>query len=262
MGRMRMVKPSLFTHEGLFAAESESKLPLRLAFIGLWTECDREGRFEWRPLRLKLAILPWDDINVGTCLDMLAKYGFIVRYQVDGKTYGYIPSWNKHQKPHSHEAKSSIPDPIDGQCTSNDGHCAQMSLGVGVGVEDKGEVGVENEIAAPRHAASRLATLFDRFWSAFPPGRRQGKEAARKAFANAAKKADPEVIIAAAAEYAASPVGRGQFVKGPAPWLNQGCWDDDRAAWNRSDRVNGSEESMFGVGPALFAAQEKNNDAR
>ena len=39
------------------------------------------------------------------------------------------------------------------------------------------------------------------------------------------------MIIAAATEYAASDVGQGEYVKGPATWLRKGCWDDDRAAW-------------------------------
>ena len=45
---------------------------------------------------------------------------------------------------------------------------------------------------------------------------------------------DPQVIIQAAAEYAASDVGNGPYVQMPSTWLNQGCWDDDRAAWSHA----------------------------
>jgi hypothetical protein len=106
-----MVRPELFTHEEIFAAEQKSKLPLRLAYIGLWTQCDREGRFEWRPLRLKLAILPWDEADFEAVLSALAEAGFVVRYQIDVRDYGYIPAWHKHQKPHKREAQSVIPPP-------------------------------------------------------------------------------------------------------------------------------------------------------
>lgn len=78
---------------------------------------------------------------------------------------------------------------------------------------------------------------FDRFWAAFPSGRKTDKARARKAWESAIKKADPEVIITAAAEYAKSPLGRGQYVKGPAPWLNGHCWEDDRQAWQRNDAI-------------------------
>jgi hypothetical protein len=83
--------------------------------------------------------------------------------------------------------------------------------------------------------------LFDLFWQSFPKGRKQGKEKARKAFAAASKKMPPETIIAAAKEYAASPVGQGAYVKAPESWLNGGCWEDDRAAWQRRDDRNGKE---------------------
>ena len=111
MARMRMVRPELFVHEDLFAAEQESKLPLRLAYIGLWTQCDRAGRFEWRPMRLKLAILPWDVVDFTAVLDALVKHGFVVRYDVAGRSYGCIPTWSKHQKCHPNEADSTIPPP-------------------------------------------------------------------------------------------------------------------------------------------------------
>ena len=91
--------------------------------------------------------------------------------------------------------------------------------------------------------------LFERFWAAFPRIRKQGKGAARKAFAVACQKADAETIIAAAEEYSASPVGKGQFAKSPAAWLNQECWQDDRAAWNRSDNKTGASNAPD---PSLF----------
>jgi hypothetical protein len=76
---------------------------------------------------------------------------------------------------------------------------------------------------------------FDLFWKAFPPGRKHARAKARIAWDKARTKATAEVIIAAATEYAASEVGRGQYVKGPEPWLNGGCWDDDREAWRSRD---------------------------
>jgi hypothetical protein len=94
----------------------------------------------------------------------------------------------------------------------------------------------------PRGIAVESDPLFESFWREFPSGRKQGKELARKAFTAALKKTTAQTIIEAAMEYAASPVGCGEFVKGPAAWLNQGCWADDRAAWNRS---SGGGKSLF-----------------
>jgi hypothetical protein len=113
MSRIRTVKPELFKHEDLFDAEIASKLPLRLAFIGLLTCCDREGRFKWQPQRLKLDILPYDNIDVAEVLAALAKYDFIKKYEHHGKWYGYIPSWSKHQQINNREIASDIIAPSD-----------------------------------------------------------------------------------------------------------------------------------------------------
>jgi hypothetical protein len=95
--RIRHIKPEFFQHEGLFDLEEETKLPVRLALIGLWTCTDCEGRFEWAPRRLKLNILPYDSGNFENILEALASKGFIHKYEVDGATYGLIPSFSKHQ---------------------------------------------------------------------------------------------------------------------------------------------------------------------
>ncbi|MFT3741111.1 MAG: Cro/CI family transcriptional regulator [Gammaproteobacteria bacterium] len=60
MNRIRTVKPQLFKHDELYDAEQIYQLPLRLAFIGLFTCCDRDGRFKWKPKPLKSDILPYD----------------------------------------------------------------------------------------------------------------------------------------------------------------------------------------------------------
>lgn len=113
MSRIRTVKPELFKHEGLFDAEIETGLPLRLAFIGLFTACDREGRFAWRPRALKTDILPYDEIDISRVLDALVTRGFVVKYTVDGADYGAIPSWHRHQVINNREAKSEHPAPVD-----------------------------------------------------------------------------------------------------------------------------------------------------
>lgn len=111
MSRIRTIKPDFFKHEDLFDAEHESGLPLRLAFAGLWTCCDREGRFEWRPRALKTDILPYDDIDFSKVMDALADRGFVVRYEVDGKPYGFVPSFTHHQIINNRESESKLPPP-------------------------------------------------------------------------------------------------------------------------------------------------------
>ncbi len=115
MARIRTVKPSFFHHEGLFDLEAETGLPVRLAFIGLWTCCDRDGRFAWRPRSLKSEVLPFDSCDFSRVLDALATRGFLVRYTLNGEEYGYIPSWKKHQFINHREAASILPQPVQNE---------------------------------------------------------------------------------------------------------------------------------------------------
>lgn len=106
-----MIKPSFFKHAELYAAEQESALPLRLAFAGLWTVADREGRFKWKH-DLKPDVLPYDPVDMLEVLDALEQSGFVRSYVVAGKKYGMIPSFKDHQTFHKTERQSTVPAPV------------------------------------------------------------------------------------------------------------------------------------------------------
>lgn len=111
MARIRTIKPEFFRHEGLYDLEVETGLPIRVAFAGLWTACDREGRFEWKPRELKLDCLPHDPVDFSRVLDALMTREHIVRYEVAGRFYGLIPSWHQHQVVNNRETASDLPEP-------------------------------------------------------------------------------------------------------------------------------------------------------
>jgi hypothetical protein len=111
--RIRTIKPEFFNHEGIFDAEHETNLPLRLAFIGLWCAADREGRFRWEPRRLKTQIMPYDDCDFSRVLDALMTRGFIVKYASTTGEFGVIPTFSKHQVINNRERHSELPDPCN-----------------------------------------------------------------------------------------------------------------------------------------------------
>lgn len=121
MPRARNIKPSFFTNEDLV----ELPLGTRLLFIGLWTLCDREGRFKDKPKTIKLNLFPADNINIDKALDQLQEKKFILRYVVDGERYILVYNFTKHQTPHVKESASTIPAPVEhgastGQILLND----------------------------------------------------------------------------------------------------------------------------------------------
>lgn len=111
MQRIRTVKPQLFKHGDLYDAEIETGLPLRIAFVALFTCCDREGRFKWKPRELKLDCLPYDDLDFSRVLDALTTRGFVVKYASGGRQYGAITTFLSHQNINNRESESEIPSP-------------------------------------------------------------------------------------------------------------------------------------------------------
>lgn len=96
--------------------------------------------------------------------------------------------------------------------------------------------------ALATQSSGRYSEGFEEFWAVYPPRRRKDKGKAFTAWEKVLKslvRETPPVsdktwerhLIRRAAEYAASDVGRGEYVKGPEPWLNGSCWEDDPAAW-------------------------------
>ncbi len=266
MARIRTIKPQFFLHEGLFDLERETKLPIRLSFVGLWCQADREGRFAWRPRALGAQILPYDKLDFSRVLHALTTRGFLVRYASNGSEFGWIPTFKKHQIVNNRESDSDLPDPNSSACqiitSTRDARVPDASQSYLSGREQEGkgtgrEQEQEGEGASPLKPQLDISTSkvgvrgckgegdsFEEFWQAYPEGRKEKKAKAHEAWVKAIRKASPETIIAAAVEYADSYQAKSQFVKGPVPWLNGGCWDDDRAAWNRTPDPRGSRALM------------------
>jgi hypothetical protein len=107
MARARIIKPGFFLNERL----AELHPLTRILFAGLWCNADRLGRLEDRPKKIKAAILPYDDHDIGRALDDLQTGGFISRYRNCEASYIQVLAFDKHQHPHPREAESEIPDP-------------------------------------------------------------------------------------------------------------------------------------------------------
>lgn len=224
MARIRTVKPDFFRHETLFECEQKSALPVRLAFAGLWTAADREGRFVWSPRALKLDCLPYDDVDFAAVLDALAEYGFICKYEVDGKQYGYIPAWSKHQHVNQREAQSILPDPAHASTCNN---IPAHGEGKGREVEGKGKGGT-------RESTRPSPEAFEKFKSAYPMrGGSNPWKPAEDLFLKAIRDGtEAESLIRAAESYAGEcsrqKITGTEKVAQAQTWLTEERWRDYR----------------------------------
>lgn len=198
MSRIRTIKPEFFKHEDLYDAEIETGLPLRLAFAGLWTQCDREGRFVWRPRQLKADIVPYDELDFSRVLDALATRGFIVKYASADRTFGYVPSWNRHQVINNRESASIIPNPTEAIGKSDASSTRRprvrhASKAEGKGREGKGREDSLSETSSDDCPISKSMNVypqaFEAFWLSYPRSPNMSKS---KALAGWMKLTEPE----------------------------------------------------------------------
>ncbi len=108
MARIRTVKPEFFAHEELGALPFAA----RLLAIGLMQLADSEGRLRWVPKQIEAHVFPWDDVDLDELASGLEGAGFLVRYEVDGRRFGALPNFCKHQRLSGKEAGmgSALPE--------------------------------------------------------------------------------------------------------------------------------------------------------
>lgn len=234
MSRMRGVKPELFKHEGLYDLEAETGLPVRIAFIGLWTVADREGRFRWLPRRLKVDVLPWDGLDFDAVLSALERGGFVRSYEVDGERFGHIPKWSLHQRIPTREPKSQLP------CPPNDTekHCQStaeaLSKQRNSTHEREREREREREYPLPpsgevsEFSDSQTAGGFEAFWNAYP------KPVDKANASRAWNDIDPDpltqqqILLALARQKLSERwlANDGRWIPHPAAYLRKSLWND------------------------------------
>jgi hypothetical protein len=100
MARIRSIHPSLFTDEQ-FAGLSDAA---QIFYLGLLTEADDQGIFEWKPVTLRMRIRPSKDGPADDLLSEIEAAGKIASYEIGGRQYGAIRNFRKFQRPKSPNA--------------------------------------------------------------------------------------------------------------------------------------------------------------
>lgn len=105
MARIRSVHPSLFTDEAWVSCS-----PLaRVLYIGLLTDADDQGLFEWKPLQIKMRLLPGDNSDASALLAELVDANLIGSLESAGKKLGAIRRFCKFQRPKKPNAVFVLP---------------------------------------------------------------------------------------------------------------------------------------------------------
>jgi hypothetical protein len=239
MARIRSIHPGLFTDE-LFAGLS---MAARVLLLGLWTEADDQGVFDWKPVTLKMRVMPVDNVDVPSLLHELEQADVIRRFEQDARAFGAIRNFCKYQRPKTPKyrvlksadlrnyvaSKYPVTETTEPDLTpfpQKVEMAPQMEEGGGKGEE------VKESTPTPAKPQARANDTFDRFKAAYP--KRDGANPwlpAEKKFSALVKTGvDPEAMIHAAKVLARDEASRGnigsKFVPQAITWLNQQRFQD------------------------------------
>lgn len=108
MSRIRSVHPGLWTDEAFVSVSPMA----RLLFVGIWTEADDLGCFEWKPVTLKMRVLPVDNADVGALMNDLHSANMVMRYTMNGREYGAVRNFCRYQRPKKPKSVHPITDEV------------------------------------------------------------------------------------------------------------------------------------------------------
>jgi len=223
MARIRTIKPEFWTDPTMVALSFGA----RLFYIGLWNFADDYGCVENEPARLRMQILPGDDVNAEKLVRELVDSGRLLeRVSADGDEFLRIKSWEKHQKI-DNRSKPRFGEP-DTWSTQEPAQSHPIPPSPAEHSDRKGREGKGRD--KPTVGADATDDEFESFWTAYPRhhdtkalGGGGVKKTARKAWDRLSRKQRDDVM-AALEPYAKVCRPDGQKPKNAERFLKNDAW--------------------------------------
>ena len=246
----RIIKESICTSEeidGLTAFQETF-------FYRLIVNCDDFGRLDARAKILKSKLFPLKDVRedvIHAALMALSSAELVILYEVDGKPFLQMRTWDKHQqvrakkckypeppkKTPSNESGISADTNICNQMISDDCRCPRNPIQSESNPESESN---PNPMRENTRARAKEDDGFEPFWNAYP--RRSGDiKEAYLAYCRALQSgATPQQILEAvkwqAEEWERE--GQPQYIPSPSKWL-------DNKRWSEKPRSPGKRKTTF-----------------
>lgn len=224
LAKVRALHPDFFSDEDV----SEVSIPARLLFAGLWCFACDNGHLADKSKQIKRWIYATDDVNVAELLRELEAEDLIVR----AENWISIPGLMKRQRIDYRYFKTCDrddcfkPEKPDSQPKTPRANAEPRSAPAGAtrGPATDGDGDGDGDVT--NTPPTDVAEAFDDFWAIYP--RREGKGAAKKAWAKAVKSLPAAELLPVVRSYAVRVAGtEKRFIPFPATWLNQERWADE-----------------------------------
>lgn len=152
MARIRSLKPEFWDDRKLARSTSRDA---RMLYMALWNQADEHGRLNGDAVWLKGRAFPYDDdVEIGdlkAMLDELENAERIVRYEVEGDPFIFLPKLAAHQRLEPAKVPSRLPEP------PNDGASAPRPDGNEPRADHRADSSeTDSDKSAPRADSSTL----------------------------------------------------------------------------------------------------------
>lgn len=111
MSRIRSLHPGQWTDEDFVLCTPMA----RLLSLALRNIADDAGRFEWKPVQIKMKLFPNDAVEIDELLAELIERKQVVRYEIGGVAYAYVRNFEKYQRPKTPKVLHPAPIPPNGE---------------------------------------------------------------------------------------------------------------------------------------------------
>lgn len=238
MARIRTIKPDFWTDGNMVKLSPFA----RLLYIGMWnfTLCDH-GHVADDAMKLKLQILPVDNVDIDELLAEIMSQGRVVRVaDQDGRTYLLVKRFEDHQKIDPRwKTRCPACAQVDSlTLTETQGSLGELTVTPEVSPTlTLGREGMGRESKKTPSSPAEPSMEFDRFWAQYP--RKVGKIAAEKAFTKAMKRTTLEQMLSGLELLKRETAGKDiDFTPHAASWLNAGRWDDEPSTATNKPAAN------------------------
>jgi hypothetical protein len=242
MARIRSIHPTQWTDEEFVSCSAHA----RLLAIGLRNEADDNGVFEWKPITLKMRLLPADNLDVEHLLSELIQHRQVHRYETGGKQYGIIRNFHRYQRPKKPNFTFPTPEQLPTGYELHLAYKTSNSPPVGNRFGTGGEKSFQRKEEGGREEKKDIYPAlaiseqpnpepkkhddtpegFEEFYQAYPL--KKDPDRARKAYRAARKRASAAELLEGAATYARECQGKDKkYIKHPSTWLNAGSWKNE-----------------------------------
>jgi hypothetical protein len=234
----RILKESICTSDNLNSLTPQQEV----FFYRLIVNCDDYGIADARPAILKAKCFPLKnnirDSDIIKWLNALIKAELCFVYEVAGKCYLKIQTWEGHQQIRAKRSKFPKPDIICNQLISDDSICPR------------------NPIQSNPNPNPNAQAQFEQFWNEYPKKRSKGD--GEKAWLQIKPNKDLFNKIMAglnkaklSQEWAKDD---GQFIPYPASWLRKKGWEDEYK--QAKPELSSHGHQQFYVPPEILADLE------